>query len=108
MGALPKPEPILEVADVIEVDGRQAVQLPTGMYLAAKQMHVVRSGEELHIAPMPVKRTREQVEAWFRSMDELDAGEVIPGGRDQRNASEEDPFPGNSFDEILYGDRTPE
>jgi hypothetical protein len=84
MGALPKLDPALTaIVDVIEEEGHQVLHLPDGFQIGAKQLRLEQAGDTLRLSPLPIRRTVEQIEAWFRSMDELDAGEVIPGGRDQ-------------------------
>jgi len=84
MGALPKLEPLTsDLAQLLEIDGEQVLHLPKKIHLAAKQFRVHQSGESLQLEGVRPHRTREQIEAWLRSMHELDAGEVIPGGRNQ-------------------------
>jgi virulence-associated protein VagC len=84
MGALPKPEPLSsELAELIEIEGDQVLRLPKKVHLGVKRFHVEQSGDSLQLNPVRPVRTREQIETWLRSMHELEAGEVIPGGRNQ-------------------------
>jgi virulence-associated protein VagC len=96
MSALPQPEP--EFAEVVEQDGEQVVHLPRSVHLMARQFRVEQTGDSLRLEPVRPRRTREQIEAWLRSMHELDAGEVIPGGRNQGVVEPEDIYPPDYFD----------
>jgi virulence-associated protein VagC len=102
MGALPKFEVIPTVTGVGKVtliDGRQAVLLPENVHVDVAELDVVQQGADLTMKPVRPRRTREQIQAWFRAMDELDAGEVIPGGRNQGVTESEEIFPPGFFDE---------
>ena len=62
----------------------QAVRLPKEFRFEGKEVRIRRTKQGIlleAVVPGPVKTFDAQ--AWFRSMDELDAGEVIPGGRNQ-------------------------
>jgi hypothetical protein len=97
MGALPQPEP--QFAEVVEQDGGQVLHLPRSVHVMAKQFRVQQSGDSLRLEPVRPRRTREQIEAWFRAMDDIDAGEVIPGGRNQGVLKPEEIYPTDYFDE---------
>jgi virulence-associated protein VagC len=78
MGALPQPEP--QFVEVVEQDGEQVLHLPRSLHVAAKQFRVQQSGDSLRLEPVRPRRTREQIEAWFRAMDDIDAGEALARG----------------------------
>lgn len=103
MGALPKFVSLptyTGIAKVTVIDGRQAVLLPDNVHVDATELDVVQHGGDLTMKPTRKRMTREQVEAWFRAMDEVDAGEVIPGGRNQGVTEPEEIFPVGFFDEL--------
>lgn len=102
MGALPKFVPIptyTGVGKVAVIDGRQAVLLPENVHVHATELDVVQHGADLTMKPTRKRMTREQVEAWLHSIHEIDAGEVIPGGRNQGLTEPEEIFPEGFFDE---------
>ncbi len=102
MGALPKyvPSPThTGVGKVTVIDGRQAVLLPENVHVDVAELDVIQDGTDISMKPARKRMTREQVEAWFRSMDDLDAGEVIRGGRNQGLTEPEEIFPPGFFDE---------
>jgi virulence-associated protein VagC len=102
MGARSKSVPMpthTGVGKLTVINGRQAVLLPENVHVDATYLDVVQHGSGLTMKPVRRRMTREQVEAWFRSMDELDAGEVIPGGRNQGVTEPEEIFPTGFFDE---------
>ncbi|MBS1814439.1 MAG: hypothetical protein JSS87_06155 [Acidobacteria bacterium] len=63
----------------------QTIHLPAEFHLEGSSVAVHREGDKVVLSPVKPRRryTREEIRAWFAEMDALNAGEVIPGGRNQ-------------------------
>jgi virulence-associated protein VagC len=93
-GAQIRPEELCD-ADLVEIDGRQAVRLPEGLHLEGTTVKLRRLGGGILIEPQPIlnrKRTSDEVRAMFDYIDSLGADDIFPNGRRQGIAEERLPF----------------
>jgi virulence-associated protein VagC len=83
MGTLPKPEP--QLAEVVEIDGKQMVRLPKGLNLKGKLFHVIESGDSIHLNPPRKVFTPEDWKLWLEDMHRFqeELGDLMPEGRNQ-------------------------
>jgi len=99
MGALPKPEPNL--AEVVEINGKEMLQLPDGLNLKGKQFRVVKSGGSLHLDPPRKVMTEAEWKLWMEDMQRFQAelGDLFPNGREQPPMPSDDGYPPGFFGE---------
>ena len=71
----------------------QAVRLPKEFRFAGTEVQIRRTKKGVLLEPAGAREKRAwDVQTWFQSMDELGAGEVMPGGRNQPPMQERDWF----------------